>query len=111
MRFRITPNQSRRHAFFRALLASRAWALDGCCKERFELPVRDRTESKGSGSAITVSIGIADFSVARPDRPASLVEAADAALYVAKEAGRDRAEIAKAPSRRRNGTGIEAFFD
>ncbi len=65
--------------------------------ERIRTSLRNRTESKGSGSAITVSIGIADFSVARPDRPASLVEAADAALYVAKEAGRDRAEIAKSP--------------
>lgn len=67
--------------------------------ERIRASLRERTQHKGSASAITVSIGIADLAHAEGERPASLFEAADAALYVAKEAGRDRAVIAKLPER------------
>jgi len=45
---------------------------------------------------ITVSIGVADASAA--DRPAGVIEAADAALYEAKRGGRNRTQAAGAPS-------------
>jgi PleD family two-component response regulator len=42
---------------------------------------------------LTASIGVA---VTSSERPGALVERADAALYVAKDAGRNRVEVAPA---------------
>ncbi len=48
--------------------------------------------SEGDGILVSVSIGVAEY---RPDfeNPAVLVAAADRALYVAKQKGRDRVEV------------------
>ncbi len=46
----------------------------------------------------TVSIGVATMTLDRPQGPAALVEAADAALYEAKRAGRDAVRLADAPA-------------
>ncbi len=50
-----------------------------------------------SDSIVTVSIGIADLYGLIEQRPETLFEAADRALYVAKAKGRDRIEIHEAP--------------
>jgi len=47
----------------------------------------------GEHRYLTVSIGLASLNPALPEDPASLLRRADAALYRAKRAGRDRAEI------------------
>jgi len=46
----------------------------------------------------TVSIGVAAMAPGGPQGPAALVEAADAALYQAKRAGRDTVRLADAPA-------------
>ena len=46
----------------------------------------------------TVSIGVAALTPGGPQRPAALVEAADAALYEAKRAGRNTVRLADAPA-------------
>gem|GEM_PF-2103737 len=50
------------------------------------------------GEAVTVSIGIADLDSIREPRPHLLFDAADRALYVAKQNGRDRIEVFAARS-------------
>jgi diguanylate cyclase (GGDEF)-like protein len=46
---------------------------------------------------LTVSIGIADLDTLREPRADLLFDSADRALYAAKQGGRDRVEVAKAP--------------
>jgi len=52
-----------------------------------------RTPVKGGETSVTASLGVASYPDDAADRR-SLIEAADAALYRAKEAGRDRVEAA-----------------
>ena len=49
-------------------------------------------ENSDSNDRVTLSIGVATLSPADSDKPEKLVEAADKALYRAKEAGRNRVE-------------------
>lgn len=48
----------------------------------------------GSGRQVSVSIGVASCEPGQASDPVKLVEAADAAMYRAKENGRDRVEVA-----------------
>ena len=64
-----------------------------------------------AGGRITVSIGVAECPT-HGDTPESLIESADAALYEAKDGGRDRVVAAGGPQgqekdkkRRRKGVG------
>lgn len=68
-----------------------AWAV----AEKVRASLRTLAVDAGKGKAVgsTVSIGVASFGEGCPDAPA-LLQAADAALYQAKRAGRDRVEIA-----------------
>jgi diguanylate cyclase (GGDEF)-like protein len=61
--------------------------------------VRQRIEHRfasGSTVGITASFGVAEFSAATP-MPRALVEAADAAMYESKGAGRNRVMLSSAP--------------
>jgi two-component system cell cycle response regulator len=51
----------------------------------------------GRSTRITASLGVAGFAESGADTPAALVARADAALYRAKAAGKNRAEIDIAP--------------
>jgi diguanylate cyclase (GGDEF)-like protein/PAS domain S-box-containing protein len=55
---------------------------------------RDIAASQVDGLHITVSIGVASFPGVAADSPQTLIDAADRALYDAKEAGRDRVRVA-----------------
>ncbi len=54
------------------------------------------TSGKESFGSVTVSIGVAAFP-SHADTPEDLISAADAALYAAKEGGRDQVRIAELP--------------
>jgi diguanylate cyclase (GGDEF)-like protein len=61
--------------------------------------VRQRIESRfasGATPGVTASFGVAEFSAATP-MPRTLVEAADAAMYDSKHAGRNRVALSMAP--------------
>jgi diguanylate cyclase (GGDEF)-like protein len=68
--------------------------------------VRARVAAEGfEGGQVTVSIGAAEYP-AHGDTPEELIASADAAMYKAKEGGRDRVAVAGAPEekkRRRKG--------
>jgi diguanylate cyclase (GGDEF)-like protein len=59
--------------------------------ERLRLRIEQRFES-GQAPRVTASFGVADFSAERASPPA-LVEAADAAMYASKRAGRNRVTL------------------
>ena len=48
----------------------------------------------GAGRVVTISVGVASMVPTRTMEHGALVEAADAALYRAKQNGRDRVEVA-----------------
>jgi GGDEF domain-containing protein len=61
--------------------------------------VRQRIEQRfatGPTAGITASFGVAEFSAATPI-PRALVEAADAAMYESKNAGRNRVMLSTLP--------------
>jgi diguanylate cyclase (GGDEF)-like protein len=61
--------------------------------------IRQRIEvrfASGATPGVTASFGVAEFSVATP-MPRALVEAADAAMYESKHAGRNRVVLSLAP--------------
>jgi diguanylate cyclase (GGDEF)-like protein len=61
--------------------------------------VRQRIEHRfasGTTAGITASFGVAEFSAATP-MPRALVEAADAAMYESKSAGRNRVMLSSTP--------------
>jgi diguanylate cyclase (GGDEF)-like protein len=61
--------------------------------ERVREAVRDRFAlENGGASTITVSVGVAAFSNAHPG-DSSLIERADAAMYRAKQQGKDRVSV------------------
>jgi len=59
--------------------------------ERLRVRIEQRFES-GEMTGITASFGVADFS-ADSSSPRALVEAADAAMYASKHAGRNRVAL------------------
>jgi diguanylate cyclase (GGDEF)-like protein len=66
---------------------------------RSELAERRRGQPSPICDLLTVSIGICDLAQVDEPRTDLLFAAADRALYVAKEAGRDRVEVYEAPPR------------
>lgn len=80
----LLPNTSRERAIAMGEAVRRAVAELGVPHEG------------NDGGIVTVSIGVATAVPRDNDTPASLVEAADAAVYQAKEAGRNRIAVADA---------------
>lgn len=64
---------------------------------RLELARRRVTQGAPLDTLLTVSIGISDLASVAEPRPHLLFDAADRALYAAKEAGRDRVEVFEPP--------------
>ncbi|HET9700301.1 MAG TPA: diguanylate cyclase, partial [Burkholderiales bacterium] len=76
---------------FLAVLPSTAAAGARSVADRLR---RDIAANPVDGLHITVSIGVATFPVVAADSPQALIDAADRALYDAKEAGRNRVRVA-----------------
>jgi diguanylate cyclase (GGDEF)-like protein len=87
------------------LMPSCAKAQAGEAAEKLRLAVRENAQRPGRfGDRLTVSVGVATF----PEDGAgmrALVDAADAALYSAKAAGRDRITLANTPRRETGSAG------
>ncbi|HKW39967.1 MAG TPA: diguanylate cyclase [Gemmatimonadales bacterium] len=87
---------------FLVLLLETTLATAASVAERIRTRVASETFE---GGKVTVSIGAAEYP-AHGDTPEELIASADAAMYKAKEAGRDRVAVAGAPEgkkRRRKG--------
>ena len=83
-----------------ALLLPRTRASEATVvAERIRAELSDRCAAEGPpfDGTLTVSIGIADIDAVGEYRARALFEAADRALYAAKQAGRDRVEVAAPP--------------
>jgi len=81
----------------RAQVSAAAFTLRGADRPR-RRPKRPTRRRNATKISVTVSIGVADRSNAEV-LPATLIKAADEALYRAKTAGRNRVEAARRPRR------------
>jgi diguanylate cyclase (GGDEF)-like protein len=78
------------------ILLRETTAVDGMIlAERVRQRIQARFES-GATPTVTASFGVAEFSAATPV-PRSLIEAADAAMYESKHAGRNRVMLSSTP--------------
>ena len=74
---------------FAIILASTSFEDAQCAAERARLAIAQSPfEYEGQTVAVTVSVGVSD--VACCESPAAMIKRADAALYAAKQAGRNR---------------------
>jgi diguanylate cyclase (GGDEF)-like protein len=78
------------------ILLRETTAVDGMIlAERLRQRIEARFES-GATPKVTASFGVAEFSAATP-APRALIEAADAAMYESKHAGRNRVMLSSTP--------------
>jgi hypothetical protein len=93
----FVPEMSKGKALFDAYRGDEAAFADALNERSEALSVRDqRGKGPGATPGITASFGVAEF-LAATRTPRSLVEAADAAMYESKHAGRNRVVLSATP--------------